>query len=75
MDKTHLDYITNLNALGAAYNKIGDYEKAIKTHEEVVNLIKSLIGVEHPYYSDGLNNMAVDYCKAKNFEKACFICL
>ena len=51
------NYFFVLNDRGGLYKQIGDFKKAEKDFKQVI----SIIGINHPYYPNALNNLGLLY--------------
>ena len=69
LDKTHLDFITNLNSLAAVYRKTGEGMKAFDVHNETLGIIKSLMGENHSFYADCLAGMGKDLYTSGKYDE------
>ncbi len=70
LDTNHLDFITVLNNLAAAYNKNKQSEKALEVHEKILKQVEALLGKDHVFYGDALTNIGVDYCMMEDYNKS-----
>jgi signal transduction histidine kinase len=59
--------VNNYNILGACYNGLNDFEKAIDYLQKAISLSDSIDSVEYPNY---LNNIAHMYYRKGEFEKS-----
>ena len=59
-----------LNNLAYAYNKIGNYKKAIDLNLQCLNLRRKIYGNSHLYYALSLNNLATSYLNIESYWKA-----
>lgn len=46
------------------------FEKSLQCHEEVLKLVREVLGGDHLFYADTLNNMSADYSGMGQMEKA-----
>ena len=56
--------------LGALYNGLGNYNKALPLYLEGLKSIEKIRGKEHPSYATSLNNLAALYMALGNYSKA-----
>lgn len=60
----------NLYYLGEAYAKTNQIEKALKIHEESLQIKKEILREDHPEYVLSLNNLSSLYFGQENYEQA-----
>ncbi len=71
------DYLDCLNYLGYSYNgfsvscyNIGDYSKAVEYGIQASEILRSVLGEQHPDYATSLNNLAGYYANLGDYAKA-----
>lgn len=67
-------YATSLSNLARCYDKIFNYEEAIKYEKFSRDIIKSVHGVNHMDYATSLNNLASHYAGLGDYKEAIRLC-
>ena len=64
-----------LDRLGTLLHAQGQYEEALRHHEEALRIRESVLGTDHPYVADSLSHLAYvlrelkDYAQAKDYHE------
>jgi tetratricopeptide (TPR) repeat protein len=58
LGRCHLDTVRTLHNIGGAYRQLEKYEKAMHCFEEVYNIRRKILGVNHPSVATTLVSMA-----------------
>lgn len=62
--------VVALSSLGVAYDKLGQFDKALPCHERCVNLIKAGFGADSVDFASALENLACHWSAKKEFARA-----
>ncbi|NCQ33234.1 MAG: tetratricopeptide repeat protein, partial [Armatimonadetes bacterium] len=61
---------SSLNNLAELYRALGQYEKAEPLYVQAMEILRKVLGEEHPHYAVSLNNLARLYDSLGQYEKA-----
>jgi CHAT domain-containing protein len=67
IDKKSVYYAELCNNIGVLYREIGKDDKSLKYLKEQEQIIRELVGTNHPTYIRSLTNLAITYQKSYNF--------
>jgi len=58
------------NDLISYYNKVGDYDSALKVNEKTINQLRLILGDKHPELAHSLNQLSLTYRQKGDMENA-----